>query len=41
MNLAAALAGDGYRTLLIDLDPQAQLTSWLNAGMGSRAQGPS
>ena len=34
MNLAAALAGERYRTLLIDLDPQAQLTSWLNAGDG-------
>jgi len=34
MNLAAALAGEGYRTLLLDLDPQAQVTSWLRAGDG-------
>jgi chromosome partitioning protein len=34
MNLAAALAGQGYRTLLLDLDPQAQITAWLNAGDG-------
>ena len=39
MNLAAALAGAGYQTLLIDLDPQAQLTSWLNAGDGLTSQG--
>ena len=39
MNLAAALAGAGYRTLLIDLDPQAQLTSWLNAGDGLTSPG--
>ena len=39
MNLAAALAGEGYRTLLIDLDPQAQLTSWLNAGDGLTSVG--
>jgi len=34
MNLAAALAGRGYQTLLIDMDPQAKLTQWLNAGDG-------
>jgi chromosome partitioning protein len=34
MNLAAALAGTGYRTLLLDLDPQAQLTAWLELGDG-------
>jgi chromosome partitioning protein len=39
MNLAAALAGQGYHTLLIDLDPQAQLTSWLNAGDGLTSLG--
>jgi chromosome partitioning protein len=39
MNLAAALAGEGYRTLLIDFDPQAQLTSWLNAGDGLTSLG--
>jgi chromosome partitioning protein len=39
MNLAAALAGAGYRTLLIDLDPQAQVTSWLNAGDGLTSLG--
>jgi len=39
MNLAAALAGQGYRTLLIDLDPQAQVTAWLNAGDGLTSLG--
>jgi chromosome partitioning protein len=34
MNLAAALARDGYRTLLLDLDPQAQLTARLELGDG-------
>ncbi|HVO45259.1 MAG TPA: ParA family protein [Steroidobacteraceae bacterium] len=39
MNLAAALAGDGYRTLLLDLDPQAQLTAWLGLGDGLDTRG--
>ena len=39
MNLAAALAGESSRTLLIDLDPQAQLTAWLNAGDGLSSSG--
>ena len=39
MNLAAALAGECYRTLLIDLDPQAQVTAWLNAGDGLTSEG--
>lgn len=34
MNLAAGLAERGIRTLLIDMDPQAQVTQWLNAGDG-------
>jgi chromosome partitioning protein len=34
MNLAAAFAEGGHRTLLIDMDPQAQLTQWLGAGDG-------
>ena len=34
INLASALALDGYRVLLIDMDPQAQLTDWLHAGTG-------
>ncbi|HEY7119036.1 MAG TPA: ParA family protein [Tepidisphaeraceae bacterium] len=34
MNLAAGLAGRGYQTLLLDMDPQAQLTQWLAAGDG-------
>jgi chromosome partitioning protein len=32
VNIAAALAQKNYRTLLIDLDPQAQVTEWLHAG---------
>lgn len=32
MNLAAGLAHAGHRTILIDLDPQAQVTEWLAAG---------
>jgi len=39
MNLAAGLAGRGHRTLLIDMDPQAQVTQWLNAGDGLTAIG--
>ncbi|HVT90648.1 MAG TPA: ParA family protein [Tepidisphaeraceae bacterium] len=39
MNVAAALAGKRHRTLLIDMDPQAQVTSWLNAGDGLRTEG--
>jgi chromosome partitioning protein len=39
MNLAVALAADRQRTLLIDLDPQAQLTEWLGAGDGITWQG--
>lgn len=34
MNLSAGLAQLGYRTLLIDMDPQAQVTQWLNRGDG-------
>jgi chromosome partitioning protein len=34
MNLAAALARAGYQTLLMDMDPQAQVTQWLHAGDG-------
>jgi chromosome partitioning protein len=39
MNLAAAVAGNGYRTLLLDLDSQAQLTAWLGLGDGLRSSG--
>jgi chromosome partitioning protein len=39
MNLAAGLAGRGSTVLLIDMDPQAQVTQWLNAGDGLRPQG--
>ncbi len=39
INLAAALAMDGRRTLLLDLDPQAQLTAWLNLGDGLSVPG--
>ena len=38
MNLAAALAQE-LRVLLIDLDPQAQITDWLGLGDGLRAEG--
>jgi len=39
MNLAAGFAMKGVRTLLIDLDPQAQLTQWLNLGDGLSPDG--
>ena len=39
MNLAACLADQGYRTLLIDMDPQAQVTQWLHAGDGITNEG--
>lgn len=39
MNLAAGLAHRGLRTLLIDMDPQAQVTQWLNAGDGLTNEG--
>ena len=37
MNLSAGLAQLGYRTLLIDMDPQAQVTQWLGLGDGLTA----
>lgn len=36
VNLAAALAGRGHKTLLVDLDPQANATNWLLADGASR-----
>jgi chromosome partitioning protein len=39
MNVAAGLAGRGFQVLLIDMDPQAQITQWLNAGDGLRTEG--
>src|SRR5581483_2473573 len=39
MNLAAGLALRGHETLLIDMDPQAQVTQWLSAGDGLRTAG--
>ena len=39
MNLAAGLAHRGFRTLMIDMDPQAQVTQWLNAGDGLTNEG--
>lgn len=38
MSLAAGLAR-GANVLLIDMDPQAQITQWLNAGDGLRTEG--
>jgi chromosome partitioning protein len=38
MNLASGLARDG-RALLVDMDPQAQVTQWLRAGDGLSATG--
>ncbi len=39
MNLAAGLGGHGSRVLLLDLDPQAQVTQWLHAGDGFSVTG--
>jgi chromosome partitioning protein len=39
MSVAAGLARAGYSTLMIDMDPQAQVTQWLGAGDGLSAEG--
>jgi len=39
MNLASGLARYGHRVLLMDLDPQAQVTQWLAAGDGLTSEG--
>lgn len=39
MSLAAGLAARGLSTLLIDMDPQAQVTQWLGAGDGLSSAG--
>ncbi len=39
MNLAAGLSLRGSRVLLLDLDPQAQVTQWLHAGDGFKVSG--
>jgi chromosome partitioning protein len=39
MNLAAGLSSSGFKVLLLDLDPQAQVTQWLNAGDGFSTAG--
>lgn len=39
MNMAAGLAIRGHSVLLIDMDPQAQVTQWLAAGDGLRPEG--
>lgn len=39
MNLAAGLSGQGSRVLLLDLDPQAQVTHWLQAADGFSTAG--
>jgi chromosome partitioning protein len=38
MSLAAGLSLTGQRVLLMDLDPQAQVTQWLSAGDGLRPE---
>ena len=39
MSLAAGLSIQGKRVLLMDLDPQAQITQWLSAGDGIQSEG--
>lgn len=39
MSVASGLARYGHRVLLMDLDPQAQVTQWLAAGDGLSADG--
>jgi chromosome partitioning protein len=39
MNVAAGLARLGFKTLLVDMDPQAQVTQWLGAGDGLHSEG--
>jgi len=39
MNLAAGLGAHGSKVLLLDLDPQAQVTQWLHAGDGFSVAG--
>ena len=39
MNAASGLARYGHRVLLMDLDPQAQVTQWLAAGDGLTSDG--
>ncbi len=39
MNLSAGLAQLSHRTLLIDMDPQAQVTQWMGLGDGLTAKG--
>lgn len=39
MNVAAGLSGRGFKVLLVDMDPQAQVTQWLAAGDGLSSEG--
>lgn len=39
MSVASGLAARGFQTLLIDMDPQAQVTQWLGLGDGLSSEG--
>ncbi|MDB5328775.1 MAG: ParA family protein [Phycisphaerales bacterium] len=39
MNVAAGLSARGRKVLLVDMDPQAQVTQWLGAGDGLSSEG--
>lgn len=39
MNVAAGLSGRGHKVLLVDMDPQAQVTQWVGLGDGLSSEG--